>query len=123
MQYYIARCHFSHALEVTNQAIASYLDCLPILIVKMNVQLTLQDWEQAVETAQRWVWLMMVTCSHTVMMTHRCLQLDLNCIEATRVIALNLLSQDGNYSEVSDKQMCALITQSLYRLLLSLENC
>jgi len=53
VQYYVTRCHFSHALEVVNQAIASYPDCLPTLLVKTHVQLTLQDWEQAVETAHR----------------------------------------------------------------------
>ena len=52
-KFYLNRYNFSHALDVLNQTVASYEGFLPALVEKMKVQLALQDWEQAVETAQR----------------------------------------------------------------------
>lgn len=52
-QFYYQRHNFSHALEQANLAVASYPRFLPALVEKMRVQLALQDWDQAVETAQR----------------------------------------------------------------------
>ena len=54
-RFYVQRYNFTHALDTLNQVVAGYPGFLPALIEKMKVQLTLQDWEQAVETAQRWV--------------------------------------------------------------------
>ena len=54
-RFYVLRYNFSHALEVLNQVVAGYPGFLPGLVEKMRVQLALQDWEQAVETAHRWV--------------------------------------------------------------------
>ena len=54
-RFYVQRYNFTHALDMLNQVVAGYPGFLPALIEKMKVQLTLQDWEQAVETAQRWV--------------------------------------------------------------------
>ena len=52
-RFYYLRHNFSHALEVANVGVASHPNFLPALIEKMRVLLALQDWEQAVETAQR----------------------------------------------------------------------
>ena len=52
-RFYVQRYNFTHALEVLNQVVAGYPGFLPGLVEKMKVQLALQDWEQAVETAQR----------------------------------------------------------------------
>ena len=52
-RFYVQRYNFTHALEVLNQIVAGYPGFLPGLVEKMKVQLALQDWEQAVETAQR----------------------------------------------------------------------
>jgi tetratricopeptide repeat protein 21B len=52
-RYYFNRCNFSHSLDVVNQVVASYEGFLPALVEKMKVQLALQDWDQALETAHR----------------------------------------------------------------------
>uniref|UniRef100_A0A674KDV8 Tetratricopeptide repeat protein 21B n=1 Tax=Terrapene triunguis TaxID=2587831 RepID=A0A674KDV8_9SAUR len=52
-QYFEVRQNYSGALETVNQIIANFPDFLPGFIKKMKLQLALQDWEQAVETAQR----------------------------------------------------------------------
>ena len=52
-RYYYLRHNFSHALELAGQAIAAHPRFLPALVEKMRVHLALQDWEQAMETAQR----------------------------------------------------------------------
>ncbi|KAL5508937.1 hypothetical protein EMCRGX_G004203 [Ephydatia muelleri] len=52
-RYYLSRHNFSHALDLLNQAVASYPGCVPALLDKMKVQLALQYWEQAMETTQR----------------------------------------------------------------------
>lgn len=52
-KYQEMRKHFAGALELTNHAIVSFPNFLPALIEKMKIQLALQDWEQAVETANR----------------------------------------------------------------------
>uniref|UniRef100_A0A8C3RN42 Tetratricopeptide repeat protein 21B n=1 Tax=Chelydra serpentina TaxID=8475 RepID=A0A8C3RN42_CHESE len=52
-QYFEVRQNYSGALETVNQIIANFPDFLPAFIKKMKLQLALQDWEQAVETAQR----------------------------------------------------------------------
>ena len=54
-QYFYLRHNFSHALEQTNMAVASFPSFLPALVEKMRVQLALQDWEQAVDTAHRYI--------------------------------------------------------------------
>ena len=54
-RFYVLRYNFSHALEVLNQVVAGHPGFLPALVEKMKVQLALQDWEQAVETAHRCV--------------------------------------------------------------------
>jgi len=53
--FFLHRYNFSHALDVVNQAVASHEGFVPALIEKMKLQLALQDWDQAVETAQRYV--------------------------------------------------------------------
>ena len=52
-KYYLLRYNFSHCLDTLNTAVASYPGFLPALVEKMKAQLTLQDWEQTVETAHR----------------------------------------------------------------------
>ena len=54
-QHQVNRHSFSGALKTLTQAILSYQQFLPPLLEKMKVQVALQEWEQAVETAQRWV--------------------------------------------------------------------
>lgn len=53
VQYYEFRQNYSGALETINQVIVSYPSFLPALVKKMKLLLTLQDWEQTVDAAQR----------------------------------------------------------------------
>uniref|UniRef100_A0A8C3K4I9 Tetratricopeptide repeat protein 21B n=1 Tax=Calidris pygmaea TaxID=425635 RepID=A0A8C3K4I9_9CHAR len=52
-QYFEVRQNYSGALETVNQIIANFPNFIPAFIKKMKLQLALQDWEQAVETAHR----------------------------------------------------------------------
>ena len=54
-RFFLNHFNFSSSLEVLNQAVASYPDFLPALVEKMKAQLALQDWDQAVETAHRYM--------------------------------------------------------------------
>uniref|UniRef100_A0A8C0BSC9 Tetratricopeptide repeat domain 21B n=1 Tax=Buteo japonicus TaxID=224669 RepID=A0A8C0BSC9_9AVES len=82
-QYFEVRQNYSGALETVNQIIANFPNFVPAFIKKMKLQLALQDWEQAVETA------------------HRLLQKDALNLEAIRMEALHYLCREGNISEVS----------------------
>lgn len=84
-KYLESRHNFTGALEQINQLIVSYPGFLPALIEKMKLQLNLQDWDQAIETAQR------------------ALDTDLHCTEALKYQVIYLLSREGNYSEASGK--------------------
>ncbi|XP_016121125.1 tetratricopeptide repeat protein 21B-like [Sinocyclocheilus grahami] len=53
VHYYEFRQNYSGALETINQVIVSYPSFLPALVKKMKLLLTLQDWEQTVDAAQR----------------------------------------------------------------------
>lgn len=52
-KYLESRHNFTGALEQINQLIVTFPGFLPALIEKMKLQLNLQDWDQAIETAQR----------------------------------------------------------------------
>uniref|UniRef100_A0A8C0BR62 Tetratricopeptide repeat protein 21B n=1 Tax=Buteo japonicus TaxID=224669 RepID=A0A8C0BR62_9AVES len=81
-QYFEVRQNYSGALETVNQIIANFPNFVPAFIKKMKLQLALQDWEQAVETA------------------HRLLQKDALNLEAIRMEALHYLCREGNISEL-----------------------
>ena len=49
------RRNFSMALDVINQIVVGYPTFLPAYIEKMRLQLALQDWDQTLETAQRFI--------------------------------------------------------------------
>ncbi|XP_074685108.1 tetratricopeptide repeat protein 21B isoform X4 [Strix aluco] len=82
-QYFEVRQNYSGALETVNQIIANFPNFIPAFIKKMKLQLALQDWEQAVETA------------------HRLLQKDALNLEAIRMEALHYLCREGKISEAS----------------------
>lgn len=84
-KYLESRHNFTGALEQINQLIVTYPGFMPALIEKMKLQLNLQDWDQAIETAQR------------------ALDTDLHCTEALKYQVIYLLSREGNYSEASGK--------------------
>ncbi|XP_066543938.1 tetratricopeptide repeat protein 21B isoform X2 [Amia ocellicauda] len=80
-QYFELRQNYSGALETINQIIVSFPEFLPAFIKKMKLLLTLQDWEQTVEAAQR------------------LLQKDKTNIEALRMLALHSLCREGDLNE------------------------
>ncbi|XP_025066742.1 tetratricopeptide repeat protein 21B isoform X1 [Alligator sinensis] len=82
-QYFEVRQNYSGALETVNQIIANFPNFLPAFIKKMKLQLALQDWEQAVETAQR------------------LLQKDALNLEAIRMEVLHYLCREGNITEAA----------------------
>ncbi|KAJ8385445.1 hypothetical protein AAFF_G00188970 [Aldrovandia affinis] len=90
-RYYEFRQNYSGALEAMNQVVVSFPGFLPALVEKMKLLLTLQDWEQTVDAAQR------------------LLQKDKSCVEAQRMIALHSLCREGDIPE-SVKQLTNLIT-------------
>lgn len=49
------RRNFSGCLDVINQAIVSFQNFVPALMEKMRLQLALQDWDQVLDTVNRWV--------------------------------------------------------------------
>ncbi|EMP38709.1 Tetratricopeptide repeat protein 21B [Chelonia mydas] len=84
-QYFEVRQNYSGALEIVNQIIANFPDFLPAFIKKMKLQLALQDWEQAVETAQR------------------LLQKDTLNLEAIRMEALHFLCREKKVGKATAK--------------------
>lgn len=53
-KYFEVRHNYTGSLELVNQVIVGYPAFIPALVEKMKLQLSLQDWDQTVETAQRW---------------------------------------------------------------------
>uniref|UniRef100_A0A6J0TFY9 Tetratricopeptide repeat protein 21B n=1 Tax=Pogona vitticeps TaxID=103695 RepID=A0A6J0TFY9_9SAUR len=84
-QYFEVRQNYSGALETVNQIIANSPHFLPAFIKKMKLQLALQDWEQAIETA------------------HRLLQKDALNLEAIKIEAVYHLCREGKIPEASSK--------------------
>jgi len=76
---------YDKALENLNQVIVTYGWFLPALAEKAKVLMMAGDWEQAIETAQR-------VLSH-----------DASNIEALRISALFLLSQEAKYAEATQR--------------------
>uniref|UniRef100_A0A665UEK1 Tetratricopeptide repeat domain 21B n=1 Tax=Echeneis naucrates TaxID=173247 RepID=A0A665UEK1_ECHNA len=82
-QYYEFRQNYSGALEMVNQVIVGFPGFLPALIKKMKLLLSLQDWDQTVDAA------------------NRLLQKDKNNLEALRMLALHSLCRNGDIAEVN----------------------
>lgn len=51
---FFLRHNYSGALELINEVVVAYPGFMPALVEKMRLQLALQDWEQTLETAQRY---------------------------------------------------------------------
>ncbi|KAG2459713.1 TT21B protein, partial [Polypterus senegalus] len=80
-EYFELRQNFSGSLETVNQIIVSFPGFIPAFIKKMKLLLTLQDWEQTLEAAQR------------------LLQMDRYNLDAIRMLALHSLCREGNLDE------------------------
>ncbi|CAH8634107.1 unnamed protein product [Dicrocoelium dendriticum] len=73
------------ALELMNVTIVKFPKFIPALIEKMHLQIILNDWEQAMDAAQR------------------CLVIDAHSIEALKCQVLYYLCYSGNLSEARKK--------------------
>lgn len=51
---FFLRHNYSGALELINEVVVSFPGFMPALVEKMRLQLALQDWEQTIDTAQRY---------------------------------------------------------------------
>uniref|UniRef100_A0A4W5JI60 Tetratricopeptide repeat protein 21A/21B N-terminal ARM repeat domain-containing protein n=1 Tax=Hucho hucho TaxID=62062 RepID=A0A4W5JI60_9TELE len=91
VHYYEYQHNYSGALETVNQVIVSFPGFLPAFIKNMKLLLTLQDWEQTVDTSQR------------------LLQKDKNNLEALRMLTLHSLCREGDFTE-SVNQLSNLIS-------------
>ena len=49
--------NFGACLDMISQTIVTFHNFTPALIEKMRLQLALQDWDQVLDTANRWVFL------------------------------------------------------------------
>ncbi|XP_049622407.1 tetratricopeptide repeat protein 21A [Suncus etruscus] len=76
--YFMLHQNYTGALEVVNQITVASGTFLPALILKMRLFLAQQDWEQAVETA------------------NRILEKDDSNIDACQVLALHTLAREGD---------------------------
>ncbi|XP_008834599.1 tetratricopeptide repeat protein 21A isoform X1 [Nannospalax galili] len=82
--YFMMQQNFSGALEVVNQVTAASGNFLPGLVLKMQLFLARQDWEQTVETG------------------HRILEKDENNIDAWQILAVHELVREGNMTTAAD---------------------
>ncbi|XP_066572827.1 tetratricopeptide repeat protein 21B [Amia ocellicauda] len=84
VRYFIKRQNFSGAIEIVNQIIVAQPGFLPALIVKMNLFLAQQDWEQTMETGQR------------------ILQRDKFSLKVLQIMTVQALAKEGDLSKGMD---------------------
>ncbi|XP_062848130.1 tetratricopeptide repeat protein 21B [Trichomycterus rosablanca] len=82
IEFFMARQKESHALETVNQIIVSYPDFIPALILKMNMFMSLHDWEQTAEVAER------------------ILELDAQNLKALQMIIVTSAAKNGDIEKV-----------------------
>uniref|UniRef100_A0A8D1WDN7 Tetratricopeptide repeat domain 21A n=1 Tax=Sus scrofa TaxID=9823 RepID=A0A8D1WDN7_PIG len=86
-KYFMMLQNYSGALEVVNQITVTSGSFLPALVLKMQLFLARQDWEQTVETG------------------HRILEKDESNIDACQILAVHELAREGNITTVSSFQI------------------
>ncbi|KAK1171978.1 tetratricopeptide repeat protein 21B-like isoform X1 [Acipenser oxyrinchus oxyrinchus] len=84
VKYFMKRQNYSGAHEIVNQIVVSHPSFLPSLIIKMKLFLAQQDWDQALETAQR------------------ILQKDRTNVDALQTLVVHSLAKDGNLAKAAD---------------------
>eukprot|EP00111_Clytia_hemisphaerica_P000239 TCONS_00000598-protein len=85
MEYMKRKQNFTGALDLTNQLVVMHPDFFPALVEKMRICLSLQDWEQTMETA------------------NRIFQVDTQNIEALHFLVLTYLCKDTDYNQAVEK--------------------
>ncbi|XP_010616755.1 tetratricopeptide repeat protein 21A isoform X1 [Fukomys damarensis] len=82
--YLMMQHNYSGALDVVNQISATSGSFLPALVLKMQLFLAQQDWEQTMETA------------------HRILEKDESNIDACQILTVHELAREGNITTATD---------------------
>lgn len=82
--YFMMQQNYSEALEVVNQITVTSGSFLPALVLKMQLFLARQDWEQTVE------------------MGHRILEKDESNIDACQILAVHELAREGNMTTATN---------------------
>uniref|UniRef100_A0A7N9CRT2 Tetratricopeptide repeat domain 21A n=1 Tax=Macaca fascicularis TaxID=9541 RepID=A0A7N9CRT2_MACFA len=85
--YFMMQQNYSEALEVVNQITVTSGSFLPALVLKMQLFLARQDWEQTVE------------------MGHRILEKDESNIDACQILAVHELAREGNMTTCGSHQV------------------
>lgn len=83
-KYFMMLQNYSGALEVVNQITVTSGSFLPALVLKMQLFLARQDWEQTVETG------------------HRILEKDESNIDACQILAVHELAREGNITTAAE---------------------
>ncbi|XP_054965662.1 tetratricopeptide repeat protein 21A isoform X15 [Pan paniscus] len=82
--YFMMQQNYSEALEVVNQITVTSGSFLPALVLKMQLFLARQDWEQTVE------------------MGHRILEKDESNIDACQILTVHELAREGNMTTATN---------------------
>ncbi|XP_023227553.1 tetratricopeptide repeat protein 21B-like [Centruroides sculpturatus] len=77
--------NLAKALEILNQAVVIFPRFVPALIEKMKIQLSMKDWDQALDSA------------------NRILSQEKNNIEAQRYLILYSLCREGDHNQAAEK--------------------
>ncbi|TSK16080.1 WD repeat-containing protein 48 [Bagarius yarrelli] len=84
IEFFMARQKESSALNITNQIIASHPDFIPALVLKMNIFMSLHNWEHTAEVAER------------------ILELDTHNIKALQMFCIISAATDGEIEKVKE---------------------
>ncbi|KAK2854581.1 hypothetical protein Q7C36_006450 [Tachysurus vachellii] len=84
IEFFMARQKESCALNLINQIIASYPDFIPALVLKMNIFMSLHNWEHTTEVAER------------------ILELDPHNIKALQMLSIIFAAKDGDIEKVKE---------------------
>ncbi|XP_026769717.3 tetratricopeptide repeat protein 21B [Pangasianodon hypophthalmus] len=82
IEFFMARQKESYALNIINQIIASYPDFIPALVLKMNIFMSLYNWEHTTEVAER------------------ILELDAHNLKALQMLSIISAVTDGDIEKV-----------------------
>jgi tetratricopeptide repeat protein 21B len=81
--YYYVKKEYSESLDILNNGLASSWLSITLSLEKLKVQVASEEWDLALETARK------------------CLSLDVHCIKAIQIIALEQCVRQGNMNEVA----------------------
>ncbi|KAF4087868.1 hypothetical protein AMELA_G00076230 [Ameiurus melas] len=84
IEFFMARQKESYALNIINQIIASYPDFIPALVLKMNIFMSLHNWEHTAEVAER------------------ILELDAHNLKALQMLSIISAAKDGDIQKVKE---------------------